>query len=87
MRIDFREEKEEFDYKTRVTTYRVLKNYHVEAKTKEECFKEIYPYERTLRYCNGYYIRINDSELEKEYLEWKKTGVDIMMYYGGGVVD
>ena len=65
----------------------VLHSWVVKGKTLKECFEQTYPSERSLRYCNGYYIRFKDKDIHEKYNEWKKTGVTIEMYYGGGVVD
>ena len=61
--------------------------HEVEGESLDECFKKAYPFERSLRYCNGYWIEFETEDLNKKYKEWKKTGVDIAMYYGNGVVD
>ena len=66
---------------------KVAEHHVVEADTLEECFKKAYPFERSLRYCNDRYIKFDTDELNQQYLKWKKTGVDIMMYYGNGTVD
>lgn len=66
---------------------RVLETHKVVGNTIEECFKKAYPYERSLRYCSGYYIRFETTELYKQFVEWKKTGVTIDMFYGNGTVD
>ena len=65
----------------------ILRTFIVTGETLEECFKKIYSNERSLRYCNGYWIELKEKELHKKYTEWKKTGVTIEMYYGNGVVD
>lgn len=65
----------------------VVKTFKVNGNTLKECFEKAYPTERSLRYCSGYCIRFKDPDIHKKYLEWKKTGVTIEMYYGGGVVD
>lgn len=72
------------------TSERTVKETHiVEGKDLAECFDKAYPYERSLRYCNDWHIQFNDGDenIYKQYLEWKKVGVDILKYYGGGVVD
>lgn len=65
----------------------LVRTFTVSGSTLEECFKAAYPTERSLRYCFGYYIKFKDSKIDEQYREWKKNGVTIMMYYGGGVVD
>lgn len=67
---------------------KIKDHYVVNEETKEKCFYLIYDkYERPLRYCNGYYIRLDDPKLQEEYREWKKNNMTIDLYYGGGVVD
>ena len=66
---------------------KVQTRFKVTGDTEEECFKKIYPSERSLRYCNGYFIELDDPELNKRYIEWKKHGVTIEMFYGNGTVD
>ena len=67
--------------------YIVMETHIVYGETLEDCFKKAYPYERSLRYCNGWWIKFESKEIYEQYLEWKKTGVDILMYYGNGTVD
>lgn len=57
------------------------------GETLENCFKTFYSFERGARYNNFLYYSFFDENLEKQYLEWKKTNETISMYYGGGVVD
>ena len=59
----------------------------INGETLKECFVKVYEYERGSRYNNYQYYDFEDLEIKKEYYEWKKTGVTISMYYGGGVVD
>lgn len=64
-----------------------IKEHIINADTLEECFKEIYSYERGSRYNNFVYHEMEDLEIRKQYMEWKKTGITVDLYYGGGVVD
>ena len=61
--------------------------FRVEGFNLEDCFKKIYPSERSLRYCSGHRIQLADTELHKAYEKWKETGVTIEMYYGNATVD
>ena len=62
----------------------------ISKPTKEECFKEYYRLNNSLRYCNGmYYTFANESD-NKEYNEWYKSlseSKKFDMYYSGGIVD
>lgn len=87
MTIKVIEKCEDRIYYTDRSKEHIVEIYEVNGDTLEECFKNAYPYERSLRYCNGYWIEFETKELNDKYREWKKEGVDIMMYYGGGVVD
>lgn len=71
-----------------VDTTKVYKRFTVTGETEEECFKKIYTgYERSLRYCSGYYIELDDPQQHDRYQGWKQHGVTIEMYYGNGTVD
>lgn len=59
----------------------------INGKSLKECFVKVYDYERSARYNNYLYYDFEDLEIKKAYYEWKKTGVTIDMFYGGGVVD
>jgi hypothetical protein len=74
---------------THTTGYKdhLVESHVVEADTLEECFKKAYPYERSLRYCSGYFIHIREEGLHEKYLEWKQNGVTMEMFYGGFVYD
>lgn len=74
----------------RTNAERVMETHTVTAETLAEAFKKAYPYERSLRYCTDHFIRYEDengNSLKEEYAAWKKTGLTIDLYYGGGVVD
>ncbi len=76
------------DWRTKAE--KVMEIHTVEAETLPEAFKKAYPFERSLRYCNDHFIRIFDEQgniLDVEWREWKKTGVDIALYYGNATVD
>lgn len=66
---------------------RIVKTFVVEGDTKDELFRNAYPHERTLRYCNGFFTKFEDAKLDEEYREWLKTNLTIELYYGNGVVD
>ena len=65
----------------------IVERHVIIGNTLEECFKKAYPYERSLRYCNGYWTEFEDKDINSKYKEWKRTGVSIEMYYGNGTVD
>lgn len=65
----------------------VVRNWFIDGKTKDECFRKVYDEVRHLRYCNDYRVQFVNKEIQKEFMEWRKTNVTIGMYYGGGVVD
>ena len=52
-----------------------------------DCFKRVYALERGARYDNARRYEIADSNMEREYQEWKEHGVTIEMYYGSATVD
>lgn len=67
---------------------KIVARYAIDRDTKEECFHDIYDkYERPLRYCSGYFIKLNDPNLHKEYKEWLRNNLTFDLYYGGGIVD
>ena len=59
----------------------------ITADTFEECCVKIYELERGSRYNNFVRYDFMDLDVKKAYHEWKKDGVTIDLYYGGGVVD
>lgn len=54
---------------THDTGYRdkVTKSWWVEGDTLEDCFKTVYPSERSLRYCYGYSIKFRDTKAAKKF--------------------
>ena len=71
------------------TGYRdhVYQEFKVTGTTLEECFKNAYPSERSLRYCSGRHIQFKDREINDQYNAWKKNGLTMEMYYGSGTID
>ena len=65
----------------------VTETHVVEGGTLKECFRKAYPFQRSLRYCSGYRIQFRDPDIDKQYRQWLRTGVDIQLYYGGGTID
>ena len=74
-------------YDWRSGNYNPYKKYKVEGETEEECFKKIYSYVRSARYCSDVLYELDDKEQHLHFETWKHTKVDILMYYGGGTVD
>ena len=60
---------------------------HELTGTEEEMFRKMYELERSARYDNLRRYAFDNEEDQKKYTEWKKTSVNMSMYYGGGVVD
>lgn len=74
-------------YHTRDGTEHITERRTITGETEEELFKAAYPFQRSLRYCNGYSIRFQDAELNKKWKTWQHTGVTLQMYYGNATVD
>ena len=66
---------------------KVWKRWEVEGDTLEDCFKAAYPTERSYRYCNDTTIRFENPDTHRKYLEWKRHGVTVEMFYGNATVD
>lgn len=74
----------------RTKSERVMETNTVEAESLEKAFEKAYPYERSLRYCSGHFIRIFDeagNSLMDKWQAWKKTGLSVSLYYGNATVD
>ena len=65
----------------------VVRQHVISGDKFEEIFPQIYALERSSRYDNYRHYEITDADIRNAYLEWKKYGVTIEMYYGGGTVD
>ena len=63
------------------------KRWEVAGDTLRECFKAAYLSERSLRYCSDRRIEFEDPEVRKSYLDWKRHGVTLEMFYGNATVD
>lgn len=80
-------------YKAKVVEYEnfaVKREFVAEAPSKEKLFENIYEWNRTLRYCNGYYFKFLDASVKAEYDKWYKSLSEMTrfkMYYGDGIVD
>lgn len=66
---------------------KLYKSYTITGETVKDICKNAYPYERTLRYCNGCYVKFADAAMQKAFMDWKRNDMTITDYYGGGVVD
>lgn len=65
----------------------VVDRHKVTGESKYELFKRVYAFDRSARYDNARRYEIEDPSLRSEYKEWKKHGVTMEMFYGGGTVD
>ena len=65
----------------------ITETHTVEGDTLEDCFKKAYPYQRSLRYCNGYSIRFRDKNTQEAWNDFLQHGVTLSMYYGNATVD
>lgn len=57
-------------YKAKVVEYEnyaVKREFVAEAPSKEKLFENIYEWNRTLRYCNGYHFKFLDASVKAEY--------------------
>ena len=66
---------------------KVYKSWWVEGDTIEDCFIKTYPSERSNRYCYGYRIKFDDSDIDDKWQEWKHSNVTPKLYYGDATVD
>lgn len=66
---------------------KLVKVHTITGDNAVDCFKRVYALERGARYDNVRRYEIADSNMEREYQEWKKHGVTIEMYYGSATVD
>lgn len=75
-------------YGRSVNPPKVTERHIVSGDSLNELFRNGYRHERSLRYISGRYTMYEDPKIQEKYLEWKRGGgVDISLYYGGGVVD
>lgn len=65
----------------------IIYRFTVKGETKDECFRNGYAEERHLRYCNGYYVKFVNPDIQREYNKWLDKNLTVELYYGGGVVD
>lgn len=66
---------------------KLYKVYDISGETIKDVCKSAYPYQRTLRYCNGWYVKFADANMQRAFLDWQANDMTIEDYYGGGVVD
>lgn len=66
---------------------KIVQTITIEKQKIEDIFKYVYCLKRSLRYCYGSDYKFKDENLNKEYYKWKFENENIMMYYGGGVID
>lgn len=66
---------------------KIVETHILSGETIQDCFKQLYTFERSSRYDNFRRYELTNKDLENLYLKWKDTDVTIEMYYGGGTVD
>jgi hypothetical protein len=60
------------------------------GESLDDVFKILYTNNNRLRYCNGYFYKIKDKDIEKQYKEWLTIlphWYSFDLYYNGGIVD
>lgn len=65
----------------------LVKEHIIEGDCFDEVFKQIYGLERSSRYDNYRRYEFLDLDIKNSYQNWKRDGVTVEMYYGGGTVD